>query len=189
MSPCPRGCGLIPRPRLLDSDAVTGGLVRQKLLGSPHPAVLVPPRPSSVRVPCGCRGKRVRVCVCACVCVCVCVLSHVRLCASPWTVARRAPLSVGFPRQEHWSGLPFPSPGESSRPGTELESPVPPALAGGLFTTEQPGKPRGKSTADLNERRDTGVLFSHLPRCLQPPSGPLLPQTPCSAPPLTVSLC
>ena len=43
----------------------------------------------------------------------VCMLScvnHVRLFVTPWTVARQAPLSVGFPRQEYWSGLPFPSP-------------------------------------------------------------------------------
>ena len=40
-----------------------------------------------------------------------CVLSHVRLFATPWTVAHQAPLCMGFPRQEYWSGLPFPSPG------------------------------------------------------------------------------
>ena len=62
------------------------------------------------------------VCVCVCVCVvCVCVLSHVRLFATPWTVARQAPLSMGFPRQEYWSGLPCPSPGvfptQGQKPG------------------------------------------------------------------------
>ena len=45
---------------------------------------------------------------------------------------------MGFPRQEHWSGLPFPSPGELPHPGTELGSPV---LAGGFFATEAPEKP------------------------------------------------
>ena len=50
----------------------------------------------------------------------------------------QAPLSTGFPRQEYWSGLPFPSPGDLSDPGTEPTSPV---LAGGFFTTEPPGKP------------------------------------------------
>ena len=44
----------------------------------------------------------------------------------------------GFPRQEHWSGLPFPSPGDLPNPGME---PMPPVLAGGFFTTEPPGKP------------------------------------------------
>ena len=40
------------------------------------------------------------------------VLSHVQLCETPWTVAHQAPLSMGFPKQEYWSGLPFPSPGD-----------------------------------------------------------------------------
>ena len=56
-----------------------------------------------------------------------------------WTIARQAPLSMGFSREEYWSGLPFPSPGALSDPGTETRSP---ALTGGLFTTEPPGKPR-----------------------------------------------
>ena len=43
--------------------------------------------------------------------------SHVRLCTTPWTAAHQAPLSLGFSRQEHWSGLPFPSPGDLSDPG------------------------------------------------------------------------
>ena len=45
-------------------------------------------------------------------------LSHVRLFATPWTVAYQAPPSVGFSRQEYWSGLPFPSPGDLPDPGT-----------------------------------------------------------------------
>ena len=58
--------------------------------------------------------------------------------ATPWTVAHQAPLSMGFPRQEHWSGLPFPSPGDLPDPGIK---PVSLALAGGFFITEPPGKP------------------------------------------------
>ena len=50
--------------------------------------------------------------------------------ATPWTVARQAPLSVGFPRQEYWSGLPFPPPGDLPDPGIE---PVPPALQAILY--------------------------------------------------------
>ena len=61
--------------------------------------------------------------------------------ATPWTVARQAPLSVGFSRQEFWSGLPFPTPGDLSNPGIEPESPASPALAGRSFITEPPGKP------------------------------------------------
>ena len=56
----------------------------------------------------------------------------------PWTVAHQAHLSMGFSRQEYWSGLPFPPPGDLPNPGMELVSP---ALAGGFFTTEPPGKP------------------------------------------------
>ena len=66
-----------------------------------------------------------------------CVLScftHVRLFASPWTVAHQAPLSLGFPRQEYGSGLPFPSPGDLPNPGIEPVSLAFPALAGGFFT-------------------------------------------------------
>ena len=44
--------------------------------------------------------------------------------ATPWTVACQAPLSMGFPRQEHWSRLPFPSPGDLSDPGIEPKSPT-----------------------------------------------------------------
>ena len=51
-------------------------------------------------------------------------LSHVRLFATPWTVAHQAPLSVGFSREEYWSGLPFPSPGDLPNPGIELGSPA-----------------------------------------------------------------
>ena len=51
-------------------------------------------------------------------------LSRVRLFATPWTVARQAPLSVGFSRQEYWSGLPFPSPGDLPNAGIEPGSPV-----------------------------------------------------------------
>ena len=56
-------------------------------------------------------------------------LSHVWLFATPWTVARQAPLSMGFPRQEYWSGLPFPSPGDLPNPRIKPSSPISPALA------------------------------------------------------------
>ena len=80
-----------------------------------------------------------------CVCVCVCVCARVRACtraqslscaqlfATPWTVACPAPLSMGFSRQEYWSGLPFPPPGDLPHPGIESASP---ALADGFFTTK-----------------------------------------------------
>ena len=54
-----------------------------------------------------------------------------------WTVALQAPLSMGFPRQEYWNGLPFPSPGNLPNPRIELASPV---LADGFFTAEPAGE-------------------------------------------------
>ena len=59
---------------------------------------------------------------------------------TPRTVSHQAPLSMGFSRQEYWSGLPFPSPGDLPYPGIEPRSPVAPTLADKLFTTEPPGK-------------------------------------------------
>ena len=69
------------------------------------------------------------------------LLSCVRLFERLWTVACQVPLSMGFPKQEYWSGLPFPSPGNLPNPGIKPTSLGSPALAGGVFTTEPPGKP------------------------------------------------
>ena len=66
--------------------------------------------------------------------------SRVRLFATPWTIVRQAPLSMEFPKQKYWSGLSFPSPDDLPDSGTEPPPPVSPALAGGFFTTEPPGK-------------------------------------------------
>ena len=64
------------------------------------------------------------------------MFSHVRLFATPWVVAHQPPLSMRFPRQEYWSGLPFPPSGDLPHPGLELETPVSPAIVGRFFTTE-----------------------------------------------------
>ena len=64
--------------------------------------------------------------------------SCVQLFSTPWTVALQAPLSMGFSRQEYWSGLPYPTPGDLPHPGIEASSP---ALAGKFFTNGPPGKP------------------------------------------------
>ena len=64
--------------------------------------------------------------------------SCVRLFVTPWTVAHQAPPSVGFPRQEYWSGLPFCSPWDRPDPGIE---PWSPALQADALTSEPPGKP------------------------------------------------
>ena len=61
-------------------------------------------------------------------------LRPVRLFVAPWTVACQAPLSMGFPRQEYWSEVPFPPPGDLPDPGIELESLESPVLAGKFFT-------------------------------------------------------
>ena len=58
--------------------------------------------------------------------------------ANPWTVPCQAPLSMGFPRQEYWSGVPFPTERGLPNPGTEAASP---ALTGGFFAPEPPGEP------------------------------------------------
>ena len=65
-------------------------------------------------------------------------LSGVRLFVTPWTVAYQAPPSMGFSRQEYWSGLPFPSPGDLPDPGIEPGSP---AFQADSLTSEPPGKP------------------------------------------------
>ena len=65
------------------------------------------------------------------------LLSRVRLLVTPWTVARQAPPSMGFSRQEYWSGWPFPSPGDLPDPGIEPRSP---ALQADTVTSEPPGK-------------------------------------------------
>ena len=69
-------------------------------------------------------------------------LSRVRLGATPWTAAHQAPLSMGFFRQEYWSGLPCPPPGHLPDPGIESVSPASPAWAGRFFTTKPPMKPQ-----------------------------------------------
>ena len=82
------------------------------------------------------------------------LLSHVRLFATPWTVTHQAPPSMGFSRQEHWNGLPFPSPGDLPNPGIEPRSP---ALQAEALTSEPP---------EYNQRLGkyhwgiTGVLLS-----------------------------
>ena len=62
-------------------------------------------------------------------------LSHVRLFVTPRTVAHQVPLFMGFSRQEYWSGLPFPPPGDLPEPGVELTSPVSLTLQAGRFFT------------------------------------------------------
>ena len=73
-----------------------------------------------------------------CICIVALLFSHSNqpdYFATPWTVPCQLPLSMGFSRQEYWSGLPFPSMEDLPNPGIQFESPASPALAGGFFTT------------------------------------------------------
>ena len=82
--------------------------------------------------------------------MCVCAKS-LQLCTTlcnPMDVTRQAPLSVGFSRQEYWSKLTFPPPGDLPNPGIKSASP---ALAGGFFTTKPPGKPLNAKYFVLNQ--------------------------------------
>ena len=67
----------------------------------------------------------------------------------PWTVALQAPQSMEFFRQEYWSRLPFPTPGDLSNPGIEPASLVSPALAGRVFTTVPPGNKFSKVICNM----------------------------------------
>ena len=66
---------------------------------------------------------------------CACMISCVQLFATPWTVAHQTPLYMGFAKQEYWSWLPFPSPGDLPNQGIGLTSLMSLALAVGYFTT------------------------------------------------------
>ena len=77
-------------------------------------------------------------------------LSHTRLSETPWTVAHQAPPSTGFPRQEYWSGLPFPTPGDLPTPGIEPRTPTLQAQADSL-----PAEPQRKPKAYPFSRRSS----------------------------------
>ena len=85
------------------------------------------------------------------------MLSCVRLSVTLWTVGHQASLPIEFSRQENRSGLLFPSPGDLPYPGVEPTSAVSPALTGGFFTIEPPGKPFACSYLPLK-------MSSHFPK-------------------------
>ena len=78
---------------------------------------------------------------------CCCLVA--RLCltlyVTQWTIAHQASLSMGFSRQEYWSGLPFAFPGDLPDPGIEPQAPAVSCIAGEFFTTEPLGEPRIQS--------------------------------------------
>ena len=101
---------------------------------------------------------------------CLHMPSCVSLFATLCTVAHQAPLMgvhgmqreiMGFPRQEYWSGLPFPPPGDLPNPGMELLSLACPALAGGFFTTVPAGKPNLSFELLLNHKCWYTRTFPH----------------------------
>ena len=84
---------------------------------------------------------------------------------TPWTVTHQAPPPMGFSRQEYWSGLPFPSPGDLPDPGIELRSP---ALQADALTSEPPGKPKITGVGSLSFLQwifPTQESNSGLPHC------------------------
>ena len=92
-------------------------------------------------------------CTYVCVCVCVCVSrSFVSDSVTSWTIDGHAPLSVEFSRQEHWSGYPFPSPGDLPDPGIDPRSP---ALQADSFLSEPAGKPLLQASGGGFERSCT----------------------------------
>ena len=109
-------------------------------------------------------GRHIKKCL-------VCALSHfshVQVCATLWTLAHQSPLSMGFSRQEYWSGLPFSSPGDLPNTRIEPRSLMSPVLAGGFFTisttwealsqVEMPFIPRGLTKKEF----PFDFLFKHL---------------------------
>ena len=80
------------------------------------------------------------------------MLSCILLFVTPWSVACQMPLSMGFSRQDYWSGFAFPSPWHLPDPGVEPTSLASLALAGRFFTTVTPGKPRNEKLWKLEER-------------------------------------
>ena len=77
-------------------------------------------------------------------------LSHVQLLVTTWTVARQAPLSTGFSRQEYWSGLPCPPPGDLLNPGMKPRSPT---LQADSLPSETPGKSLRRKCDYLKEQK------------------------------------
>ena len=87
------------------------------------------------------------------------MFSHIQFSVTLWTVAHQAPLSVGFSRQEYWSGLPFPIPGDLPDAAIEPMSPESPALAGRFFIIVPPGKPLSMSPGEGKDNSTLSFSF------------------------------
>ena len=90
-------------------------------------------------------------------------LSRVRLFVTPWTIAHQAPPSMGFSRQEYWSGVPFPSPGDLLDPGIEPRSP---ALQADSLPSEPPGKPLSLRDGEKYTWQLLSIRGSYLPHLI-----------------------
>ena len=118
--------------------------------------------------------------------------SHAQHYGIPWTVARQTPLSMGLSRQECWSGLPFPSPGDLPHPGNEPVSPKSAALAGEFFTThatwEAPALPTPSSSVPCLLRPLPSSCPEHSLPTQLPHSLIVLPATPTALTPSAQAL-
>ena len=101
-------------------------------------------------------------------CVCVYSVMSDTLCPPSRTVDCQAPPSMGFPRQEHWSGLPFPSAGTLPNPEIEPVCPLSPAVAGAFFTTEPLGKPEYLSVRFSSVAQSCPTLCNPIIDCSTP---------------------
>ena len=107
----------------------------------------------------------------------MCTLSHfscVQLFATLWAVACQAPLSMGFPRQENWSGLPYLPPGDLPNPGIEPVSLASPALAGSSFTTRATWEALSRSLLLLLLSRFSRVRLCATPQTAAQQASPSL---------------
>ena len=82
---------------------------------------------------------------------------------TPWTVAHQSPLSMGFPRQDYWSGLPFPSPSDLPDLGIESGSP---ALQADSLPTEPPGKPQDDIRKNIYENVSYVIIGHYFLLCI-----------------------
>ena len=93
-------------------------------------------------------------CLVYCYCYCLVAILVANYFVTPWTVTCQTPLPTSFPRQEYWSGLPFPSPGDLPNPGIEPGSP---ALEADALPSEPPGKSKGRRKTPLTEKVSKNV--------------------------------
>ena len=100
--------------------------------------------------------------MCVCTRLHTCALSHVRCFVTPWTIVCQDSLSMGLPRHEYWSGLPFPPPEDLPDPGTEPLPLASPALTGRFFTTNATWGSGNESCSVVSDSLRHGILQTRL---------------------------